>query len=129
MTLKSWTVSQTDTRKRLGKISITRYVFSPMIFIVSAAWYLLVMVVLLPWLALDWLPKRRDPSHLTPPSPQRRKLPIPIREGSDIFVLNPDGTKIALDALEAKVQAEAWNNVVMGAFVFEKSRISQYSVN
>jgi len=124
MTLKSWTVSRTDTWKRRGKTSITLCVFSPMIFIVSAVWYLLVMLVLLPWLALDYLPSRRGRSHLTSPKNPPRKLPIPIREGSDIFVLNPDGSKVALDALEAKVQAQAWFEVVSGGYVYEKTKIT-----
>lgn len=82
----------------------------------------LAIPVLAVYLIPDFLPKLGS-SRSTSPSPQRRKLPIPIREGSDIFVLNPDGSKVALDALEAKVQAEAWSNVVMGAYVFEKTKL------
>jgi len=87
------------------------------------------MLVLLPWLCLDYLPKfgsSRSTSRTPAPHKQgtpARKLPIPLREGSDIFVLNPDGSKVALDALEAKVQAEAWNSVISGAYVYEKTRV------
>lgn len=130
MTLKSWTVSQTDTWKRLGKTFITHCVFSPMIFIVSAAWYLLVMLVLLPWLALDWLPKRRAPSRSTSPSPQPRrlaipvrKLPIPVRDGSDIFAIMDDGSRIPVTPLAASTHAKAWLEVVSGAMVYEKTKL------
>lgn len=78
--------------------------------------------VLLLWCCLDFLPRRGLKQSTSPPQ-NRRKLPVPIREGSDIFVLNPDGSKVALDALEAKVQAEAWNSVISGAFVYEKTRV------
>jgi hypothetical protein len=91
-----------------------------LISIVTAGWFLLVLLVLLPWLALDFLPSRKSKQLTSHP---RRKLPLPIREGSDIFVINPDGTKVALEPLEAKLQAEAWFQVVSGAFVFEKTRI------
>jgi len=80
------------------------------------------ILVLAVFIAPDFLPKRRS-KQLTSPTPNPRRLPRPIREGSDIFVLNPDGTKVALEPLEAKLQAEAWFQVVAGGFVFEKTRV------
>ena len=85
----------------------------------SATWYLLVFAVLLPWLSLDLLPKRRS-KQLTSQAPFRRKLQTPLREGSDIFVLNPDGTKVPVTRLEAVTQARAWNDVCFGAYVFQE---------
>lgn len=86
----------------------------------------LAIPVLAVYLIPDFLPKfgssrstSRTPQHPKQGTPAR-KLPIPLREGSDIFVLNPDGSKVALDALEAKVQAQAWFEVVSGAMVYAK---------
>jgi hypothetical protein len=89
---------------------------------VSVGWFLMALLVLLPWLALDFLPSRKS-KPLTSQAPFRRKLQIPLREGGDIFVLNPDGTKVALEPLEAKLQAEAWFQVVAGGFVYEKTKL------
>lgn len=55
-------------------------------------------------------------SRLTTRTHQRR-LPIPQREGSDVYVLMPDGTKIKLSPLEAVTHAGAWGEVIRGAFV------------
>lgn len=117
------TVSRIATLRKQAGTLLWRFVFSHMITCMHAAMLAVVMLVLLPWLALDFLPSRRDRSRSTFPSPPRRKLPIPIREGSDIFVLNPDGSKVALDALEAKLQAQAWFEVVSGGYVFERTRL------
>jgi hypothetical protein len=95
--------------------------FGVMLFLVCAS--LLVSPALAVWFSLDFIPKNRESKPLTSPTPFRRKLQIPLREGSQIFVLNPDGTKVALEPLEAKLQAEAWFQVVAGGFVFEKTRI------
>jgi hypothetical protein len=122
MTSKSWTASRIATLKKRAGTYTTRYVFSPMISIVSAVWLVLVICVVVLWCALDFIPKRRS-KPLTSQAQFRRKLQIPLREGGDIFVLNPDGTKVALEPLEAKLQAEAWFQVVAGGFVFEKTRI------
>lgn len=91
-----------------------------LICIVSAVWYLLVLLVLLPWLCLDFLPKRRSKPLTSPPV---RKLQIPLREGSDIFALMPDGTKVALEPLEASRVAQMWTEVVSGAWCYEKTRL------
>lgn len=88
----------------------------------SATWYLLVFAGLLLWLSLDLLPSRKS-KPLTSPTPNRRKLPVPIREGSDIFVIMPDGTKVDIEPLQAKLYAEEWYQVIAGAFVYERTRI------
>lgn len=61
MTLKSWTASQTATWKKQGKTFITRFVFSPMIFIVHVVWLALVLLVLLAWISPDFFRGRRRP--------------------------------------------------------------------
>lgn len=83
---------------------------------------LLVTPVLAVWYALGSTPKRES-KPLTSPKPFLRKLPIPEREGSDIYVVNPDGSRIRLEPLEAKLQAEAWSEVIFGAFVYEKTKL------
>jgi len=131
MTLKSWTVSQTDTWKRQGRTFTTHCVYSPMIFIVSAVWYLLVMLVLLPWLALDWLPKRRAPSRSTSPSPQRRKhetparkLPILLHEKGGFFAIQPDGSKVEIDPLLFSEHFRQCSSALAAAMVYEKTKIA-----
>lgn len=119
MTSKSLTASAIGTWKKLAVTTLTHFVFSPLIFIVHAVWLVGVLCVLLPWLSLDFLPKRRS-KQLTSPPLNRRKLQTPLREGSDIFVLNPDGTKVPVTRLEAVTQARAWNDVCFGAFVAER---------
>jgi hypothetical protein len=93
-----------------------------LICIVSVGWYLLVLLVLLPWLALDFIPSRKS-KPLTSPMRPPRLLPAPLREGSDIFVIMPDGTKVAMEPLQAKLYAEEWYQVISGAWVYEKTRI------
>lgn len=122
MTPKSWTASLIATWKRPGRTSITRYASSLLISIVSGAWHLLVMLVLLPWLCLDFLPKR-GLSRSTFPSPNLRKLAIPVRDGSDIFAIMPDGSRIPVTPLAASTHAKAWLEVVSGAMVYEKTKL------
>ena len=93
-----------------------------LICIVSGVWYLLVLAVLLPWLCLDFLPKRGS-KPLTSPIPNRRLLPLPIRDGSDIFVIMPDGERVPVEPLAASSHAKAWVEVCAGAFCYEKTRI------
>ena len=51
----------------------------------------------------------------------QRKLPVPMREGSDVYALMPDGTKIKLSPLEAVTHAGAWGEVIRGAFVHQST--------
>jgi hypothetical protein len=81
----------------------------------------LVLCVLVPWLVLDFFPKRKS-KPLTSPAQPLRLLQIPLREGSEVFVLNPDGAKVPVSRLEAVTQARAWNDVCFGAFVYELPR-------
>lgn len=77
-------------------------------------------------LALYLLPDlfpRRGSRRLTAQPQNLRKLQRPLRDGSDIFVLNPDGTKVAVEPLEASNQARAWLDVVSGAMVYEKTKL------
>ena len=92
--------------------------FGVMLFLVCAS--LLVSPALAVWFSLDFIPKKRESKPLTSPTPFRRKLQIPLREGSQIFVLNPDGTKVPVTRLEAVNQARAWNDVCFGAYVFQE---------
>ena len=125
MTPKSWTASVIDTWRKRARTSSSRFVFSPMISIVSGVWYLLVLAVLLPWLCLDFLP-RRGSKPLTSQPQRRRKLQIPLREdGNKLFVLNPDGTKVPVSRLEAVSHARAWNDACFGAFVAERPSDSE----
>ena len=96
-----------------------------LICIVSGVWYLLVLAVLLPWLAIDFLPKRGSKPLISQPQ-RRRKLQIPLREdGNKLFVLNPDGTKVPVSRLEAVSHARAWNDACFGAFVAERPSDSE----
>lgn len=54
---------------------------------------------------------------------QTRTLPIPIRQGSDIFVIMPDDSRVAIDPLVAATHARAWAEVVTGALVYEKTKL------
>lgn len=53
----------------------------------------------------------------------RRKLPIPIREGSQIIAVMPDGERLPVDSLAAVTHAKAWQEVVGGALVYELTRL------
>ena len=83
----------------------------------------LAIPVLAVYLIPDFLPRRRGPSRSIAPSPPRRKREIPIRDGSDIFVIKQDGTKEPVEALEAATIAKMWADVTTGAFVYEKTRV------
>ena len=122
MTLKSWIEQSTATTRKLAETLFTWCVLWPMTLICWAVVVVLGSIAFVAWLLPDFLP-RRGLKQSTSQAPQKRKLAIPVREGSDIFVLNPDGSKVALDALEAKVQAQAWFEVVSGAMVFEKTKL------
>lgn len=57
------------------------------------------------------------------PTPQfRRKLPIPIRVGSQIIAVMPDGERVPVDSLAAVTHAQAWQEVVGGALVYELTK-------
>lgn len=61
---------------------------------------------------------------MTPaPDPNRRRLPIPIRQGSDIFAIMPDGERVKVDPLAAKTHAMAWVDVVTGLAVYQGTKL------
>lgn len=53
----------------------------------------------------------------------RRKLPIPIREGSQIIAVMPDGERVPVDSLAAVTHAKAWQEAVGGALVYELTKL------
>ena len=59
----------------------------------------------------------------TPTHPFRRKLPIPIREGSQIIAVMPDGERLPVDSLAAVTHAKAWQDAVGGALVYELTKL------
>jgi hypothetical protein len=93
-----------------------------MITFTHAAMLVVVLLVLVPWLALDFLPKRRS-KPLTSQHQIRRKLPLLYHEGGNVFAEMPDGSVVALEPLEAKLYAEGCFQAVAGAFVYEMTRI------
>jgi hypothetical protein len=90
---------------------------------VSVAWSVLALLVLLPWLSLDFIIEKRESKPLTYPPQVRRKLPRLYRDGSDVFMWMPDGTTVPLEPLEVSILAENISSVATGAFVYEKTRI------
>jgi hypothetical protein len=82
----------------------------------------LVLFALAVWLLPDVLPGR-GPSRSTSQAPSRRKLQIPLREGGDFFVLDTDGKKVPLTALEVSNAAKAWVEISCGAMVYEKTKL------
>jgi hypothetical protein len=79
-------------------------------------------LVLLPWLALDFLPSRKS-KPLTSPARPPRKLPRLYRDGSDVFMWMPDGTTVPLEPLEVSILVDNISSVAAGAYVYEKTRI------
>jgi hypothetical protein len=90
---------------------------------VSVGWFLMALLVLLPWLALDFLPSRKGSKPLTSPTRPPRKLPRLYRDGSDVFLWMPDGTTVPLEPLEVSILVENISSVASGAYVYEKTRI------
>ena len=56
------------------------------------------------------------------PEKPSRKLPIPIRQGSEIFVIMPDDSRVKIEALHAASHARAWVDVVAGLAVYEAGK-------
>lgn len=57
------------------------------------------------------------------PNLTTRKLPIPVRNGGDIFAIMPDGSRVKVDPLAAVTHARAWNDVVFGGYVHERTKL------
>ena len=55
--------------------------------------------------------------------PTTRKFQIPEIEGGEVFVLNPDGTRIPVEPLMVSIMAKAWLACVTGGYVYEKTRL------
>lgn len=56
------------------------------------------------------------------PEKPGRKLPIPIRQGSEIFVIMPDDSRVKIEAIHAASHARAWVDVVAGLAVHEVTK-------
>lgn len=57
------------------------------------------------------------------PNPTTRKLPVPVRQGSDIFAIMPDGERVKVDPLAAKTHAMAWVDVISGLAVYQGTKL------
>lgn len=70
--------------------------------------------------------RRLQSTTLTPqlkPKPPARQLPIPIRVGSQIIAVMPDGERVPVDSLAAVTHAQAWQEAVGGALVYELTKL------
>lgn len=114
--------SGTATWKKRATTFLWRFVFSPLITCMHAAMLAMVLLVLVPWLALDYLPKRRS-KPLTSRPQRRRKLPHLYREGSKVFWEMPDGEIIPLEPLQASLALQEAAEVVGGALTYELTKI------
>lgn len=74
-------------------------------------------------IVLSDLRRSRRLQSTTPTPPFRRKLPIPIRVGSQIIAVMPDGERVPVDSLAAVTHAQAWQEVVGGALVYEMTKL------
>lgn len=88
----------------------------------SAVWYLGVFAGLSLYVLRDFVPSRKS-KPLTVPMRIPRKLPRLYREGSDVFMWMPDGSTVALDAMEVSIMHDNISDVVAGAYVYEKTRL------
>lgn len=103
---------------RRGAMSVMRWTLRLLRGFLSAIWLAPVFAGFLLYVCLDLL-KRKSNQSTFPPV---RTLPIPIRDGSDIFAVMPDGSRIPVTPLAAASQARAWLDVVAGAMVYEKTK-------
>jgi hypothetical protein len=98
-----------------------------LICIVSVGWYLLVLLVLLPWLALDFLPSRKSKPSISPtPNPPKHPYhnrPHFVQDGSTVSIEMPDGQIIALEPLSASLMVKEGVECLAAAYVFERTRI------
>lgn len=122
MTSKSLTASVIATWKKRAGTTLTRIVFLPLISIVHAVWLVGVLCVLLPWLSLDFLPKRRS-KQLTSQPPNRRKLPILLHERGTFFAINPDGQKVEIEPLLFAAHFQDCAKALAASMVYEKTKI------
>lgn len=86
-------------------------------------WLLWVLACLPATFVLVWMILPSIFRKQSPMPNQTRILPIPIRQGSDIFVIMPDGRRVAIDPLVAITHGKAWAEVVAGALVYEKTKL------
>jgi hypothetical protein len=82
----------------------------------------LVLCVLVPWLALDYLPKRRS-KPLTSQIQNRHRRPHLRRDGSSVFWEMPNGEIIPLEGIEASLALQEAAEVVGGALTYELTKI------
>jgi hypothetical protein len=127
-TIEQWQRWLTENTTGAWKSGTATYALSLVPRFMIGTWRALVIalvcIVLLPWLALDFLLSHRSkPS--TFPAPSRQRLPRPHRPrgSSDIFIEMPDGSLILLEPMQAALLCEEWVEAVRGAYVFEKTKL------
>jgi hypothetical protein len=116
------TASGTATWKKRATTFLWRFVFSPLITCMHAAMLAMVLLVLVPWLALDYLPKRRS-KPLTSQIQNRHRRPHLRRDGSSVFWEMPNGEIIPLEGIEASLALQEAAEVVGGALTYELTKI------
>jgi hypothetical protein len=81
-------------------------------------WLCWMLVCLVAMCVLAWavLSDAFQEKPVEPPKPTR-KLPIPIRQGKQIFVIMPDDSRVEVEPLAAATHARAWLDVVAGGYV------------
>ena len=99
-----------------------RFVSRSMRDVLSLAWSVAALLVLLLYVSLDFLPKFGS-KPLTSPIPNPPRHPHLRRNGSNVFWEMPGGEIIPLDGLEASQVLQEVAETVGGAFCYEKTRI------
>jgi hypothetical protein len=82
----------------------------------------LAMLVLVPWLLLDFFPKRKS-KPLTSPAPRRHLEPHLRRDGSNVFWEMPGGEIIPVEPLRASRILQEVAEVVGSSYCYEMTRI------
>jgi hypothetical protein len=117
-----WTASRIATWKSRAATWLSRFVFYPLTTCLHVATLVPVLLVLVPWLALDFLPKRGLKQSTSPPQPMR-KLPILLHEKGAFFAINPDGSKVEIDPLLFSEHFRQCSSALAAAMVYEKTRV------
>lgn len=110
---------------RRGAMSISRWTCRFMSGLWSAAWSVLVLLVLALTLVPELMMIRRRQSKTQAPGQNRSPYQRPIIDAKGrIFVINPDGSKFeADDPLMLVNVIKAWNNVALSSYVHERTKL------